>query len=363
MKTFFSAFTCKGNVGDLLINKYQIEEYSKYSDVYVDCTGMPDDFRKVILDGKNPRIKDFVATYGMSYRGKKMFKVLKLLKKEGFTHFTKSPGPYAVLSLPLKQLIVRLFGAKGYIKAKEYGMKVFALGIDIDYDRVPQWLKRWNIRYFNHYDTLGLRSIPNRDKMLSDVSVAQYCPDMAFLCPDLKLPDATIRKRIALSFRKVEEEKMLMSHLHHIAKHFSDLEYTIDIVYQVEEDYDYCKLIAKELEEYKPALRKKIISFAELKEYEKYDFVFSNRLHVLLMGAMHGAIPFALISHCRKEQKIANIWKSVFSAPILVYVDQDAQTVIRLLNNACESKHFTQFEDMFKQQKMCKEYISNLYKR
>lgn len=363
MKTFYYAYTCKGNVGDLLINKYQIEEYAKYGDVYVDCIGMPDEFRRVILDGKNPHVIDFVATYGMSYRGKNMFKVLKLLKQEGFTHFTKSPGPYAVLSLPLKQLMVRLLGAKGYITAKEYGMKVFALGIDIDYDRVPQWLKRWNIRYFNHYDILGLRSIPNRDKMLSDVSVVQYCPDMAFLCPDLKSPEAIIRKRIALSFRKVEEEKLLMTHLHHIAKHFSDLGYAIDIVYQVEEDSDYCHLIAKELAEYKPLLRKEIISFDELKEYENYDFVFSNRLHVLLMSAMHGAIPFALISHCRKEQKIANIWNSVFSAPILVYIDQDSKTVKRLLNDVCKSNTSTQFEELLKQQKMCKEYISNLYSR
>lgn len=42
MKIFYSAYTCKGNIGDLLINKYQIEEYSKYGDVYVDLSGMPD---------------------------------------------------------------------------------------------------------------------------------------------------------------------------------------------------------------------------------------------------------------------------------------------------------------------------------
>ena len=35
MKIFYSAYTCQGNIGDLLINKYQIEEYSKYADVYV----------------------------------------------------------------------------------------------------------------------------------------------------------------------------------------------------------------------------------------------------------------------------------------------------------------------------------------
>ena len=53
-KTFYSAYTCKNNLGDLIINKMQIEEYSKYGEVYVDFTGMPDNFKNILLNSDNP---------------------------------------------------------------------------------------------------------------------------------------------------------------------------------------------------------------------------------------------------------------------------------------------------------------------
>ena len=59
-KTFYSAYTCKNNLGDLIINKMQIEEYSKYGEVYVDFTGMPDNFKNILLNQNNPNIKDLL---------------------------------------------------------------------------------------------------------------------------------------------------------------------------------------------------------------------------------------------------------------------------------------------------------------
>ena len=87
-KTFYSAYTCKNNLGDLIINKMQIEEYSKYGEVYVDFTGMPDNFKNILLNQNNPNIKDYTATYGKSNRGKHIIHVIKLINKEGFTHIT-----------------------------------------------------------------------------------------------------------------------------------------------------------------------------------------------------------------------------------------------------------------------------------
>lgn len=69
----------------------QIEEYSKYGEVYVDFTGMPDNFKNILLNQDNSNIKDFTATYGQSYRGKHFIQVIKLLKKKDLLILQKVP--------------------------------------------------------------------------------------------------------------------------------------------------------------------------------------------------------------------------------------------------------------------------------
>ena len=102
MKIFYSAYTLKNNTGDLLINKLQIEEYARYGEVYVDCYGMPEYFQKIIFQSGNQNVKNFESIYNAHYRSWKMFKIIQKLKHDGFTHFTKSPGPFPFLKFPLK---------------------------------------------------------------------------------------------------------------------------------------------------------------------------------------------------------------------------------------------------------------------
>lgn len=310
-KTFYSAYTCKDNLGDLIINKMQIEEYSKYSIVYVDFTGMPDNFKNIILSQNNPNIKDFTATYGKTYRGIQFLSVIRFLKKEGFTHFTKSPGPYAVLSFPLKKFAIRLIGALGYIIAKRMGMKVFAFGIDIDYkSNQPKWLQWLNVRYFSLYNALGLRSQKNYEMCKGELKNISYVPDMAFLYP-YQLSQATPKGKIAFSFREVTNKDMLVKDLKQILKTFISYGYTIDIIFQVEKDRTFSEWLANNLKELDITIVPKCIWFEDLNIYSKYEYVFSNRLHVLLLAAKHGVIPFAIISNNIKEQKISNIFNSL----------------------------------------------------
>lgn len=318
-KIFYSAYTCKGNLGDLIINKMQIEEYSKHGEVFVDFSGMPDNFRKIILDAKSPNIKDFVAVYGKSYRGKGFLSIIKMLHDEGFTHFTKSPGPYAVLSLPLKKLAVRFLGALGYMYAHRLKMKVFAIGIDLNYSSQPKWLHWLNNWYFSHYDLLGLRSQRNTDLLDGGLKNVIYVPDMAFLYHPQN-DTTTERKRIALSFRRVKDKTTLFSDLKGILSTFVLSGYGVDVLYQVEEDKTFAKELQKELKGIDINVASKCIWYDDLPIYTKYDFVFSNRLHVLLLAGKHGAIPYALISKDSKEQKIANIYSSIGIDNLLGYV-------------------------------------------
>ena len=361
MKTFFSAYTCKGNVGDILINKLQIEEYARYGEVYVDCTGMPAEFYDIIFDTANPNIKDFVKTYGINYRGKNILRVLRPLKKEGFTHFTKSPGPYAYLKLPLKTFVKRLAGAFGYWMARREGMKVIALGIDLDFSGKNKWLRSLNWKYFSVYHLLGLRSRWN-DKLLSDrLSNTQYVPDMAFLYPmPTDMPSLSDRKRVALSFRKGDDADVLVGKLKMVCGKLRDLHFDIDIVYQVKEDEDFSATLAQALKEYDVHLCQQMIEYGQLNTYSQYAYVISNRLHVCLMGAMHGAIPVAIISHNRKEQKVGRIFDSAFSVKLWWHQEEPTESLLERIVNDRRTIARTLTQNIQKQKHLCEKAFQEI---
>lgn len=360
-KIFYSAYTCKDNLGDLVITKTQIEEYSKYGEVYVDFTGMPIDFKNIILDKKNKNIKDFTVEYGKSYRGKQFLSIIKFLHKEDFTHFTKSPGPYAVLSLPLKKLIVRLMGAIGYFYAHKLGLKVFALGIDLDYIRQTKWLQYINTRYFSVYNLLGLRSIPNVTLYESQLHNIKYVPDMAILYNPVNYVTKK-RKKIALSFRKVNEKDLLVADLKNLLSMFVTHGYDIDIVYQVEEDKYFSKELYSCLSNNGINMVHECIRYNNLSIYSQYDYVFSNRLHVLLLAAKYGVIPFALISEDIKEQKIANIFFSIGIERLSGYIGsaKDHQWTSLLQDKTSYQRIVT--ESFEYQRQLCKREIAFFFK-
>ena len=182
MKLFYTAYTNKGNVGDLLITKNQIEEFAKYGEVYVDCNGMPDDFKKVIFDTQSPNIIDFIKLYGITYRSKKILKVIHIINKNGFTHFSWSPGPREPLSLPLRKLLLKIAGILIPSIFMKNSIKKLSLGVDIKCD-FKGWigvLSRW---YFKQFDVIGIRSRYNYEQLQHSMKNVIYIPDMAFLYP------------------------------------------------------------------------------------------------------------------------------------------------------------------------------------
>lgn len=362
MKTFFSAYTCKGNTGDILINKLQIEEYAHYGEIFVDCTGMPANFYDIIFDTKNPNIKDFVKAYGISYRSMNIFRALRLMQKEHFTHFTKSPGPYGYIKLPFKTFLKRIIGALGYWIADRSKIKVIALGIDLYYDKEPKWLLRLNGLYFSIYYLLGIRSVENTNLLSQQLSNVRYVPDMAFLFPQpVDMPKVKERKRIALSFRKVDVETELIENLNVLCSFFKKIQYEIDILYQVEEDLTFCEKISRELAKYDVAFHRQTINFYQLNIYTRYAFVFSNRLHVALMGALHGAIPYAIISHDAKERKIGCIFDSVFSNKMWSYQEAINNTTFDELYKEQELLSQALQKDISLQQNLCKNAIKQCF--
>lgn len=361
MKLFYSAYTCKGNTGDIIINKLQIEEYARYGEVYVDCTGMPNKFYNTIFDTKNPNIKDFVKCFGLNYRGKNMLRALKIMQKENFTHFTKSPGPYSYIKLPFNTFLIRIIGAFGFWLAGMFGMKVIAMGVDLNYKQEPKWLQRLNNFYFNIYDQIGIRSYKNQQELSQNLRNVIYVPDMAFLYSVLsdsfKTSDS---RRIALSFRKVENEECFIEKIKIICNFFLGKKYEIDIVYQVDEDKSFCQRIFNTLNENSIHFVDTLIDYYSLDIYTKYDFVISNRLHVLLIAAISGAVPYGLVMQSVKENKILNVFSSIFESRLVSYIEDFKEEYISdIFNKELALKN--EIENCVRIQKsLCVNFISKV---
>ena len=116
--------------------------------------------------------------------------------------------------------------------------------------------------------------------------------------------------------------------------------YAVDIIFQVEEDRLFAKVLAKSLKEYNLNVLSQCIWYDNLDTYSKYDYVFSNRLHVLLLAAKYGAIPLALISKDLKEQKIQNIFNSISLGYLVRHIGfTNKEQWIELLSNKEAIKH------------------------
>lgn len=321
MKMFYSAYTNKGNVGDLLITKYQIEEYAKYGEVYVDCHGMPDGFRKVVFDTVTPNIKDFEAEFGMTYRSKKIIKVISLLNKNSFSHFCNCPGPRESLCLPLKTMCFKIMGAIIPAVFLNRKIKRYSLGVDVNYTD-KGILKVLNIWYFSRFNVLGIRSKANLHRIEHSLKNTIYVPDMAFLYPYFspELYNQT-NNRIAISFREVDGYDRLIKVLSIIGRIANEFGVGIDIVYQVDEDKPMCEKLLKDINTSVFCLNNVPVNYYSLAKYQKYDIVISNRLHVLLMAALNGAVPYGLISYDENEQKIQELFESVFGEQYVTYID------------------------------------------
>lgn len=361
MKIFYSAYTCQGNIGDLLITKYQIEEYAKYAEVFVDCHGMPQYFSKVIFDTNNPNVKDFEKIYGLYYRGKNIFKVLRVLNNGGFGFFCSSPGPRVPLNLPVRSLVLKMLGALIPYVVLNKRIKRYSLGVDLQFERTGffYWINRW---YFGLFDIIGLRSKENLSTYRGVLNNICYIPDMAFLFPyfDEKKYRCN-HDKIALSFRNVTEYNVLIDKLKNILRYFNDKEIHVDLIYQVEEDKSFCERLMCDLAENNLSFKEKMVAYSDLEVYENYDMVISNRLHVLLIGAMNGAIPYGLISHDKKEKKIADVFSSVFSCKLFSYVENSSSAVIATLFCERDSVRSQIYKNVCVQRNYCERLIERLF--
>jgi len=299
--------TQPSNMGDLLINKSLTDNLSDYANVYIDDLNVPKTFSKYLFTKNVKSLSDF----GFSFKNTSGIKFLGFNKIK-FDYAFFSPGPSGgVLGLKggMRALIILILLTVLRLK----GVRLIQLGIDMrHYSYLDELLykiktKILGVRYF-------VRS-KNNLKEIQKLGVKNvgHIPDMAFM-HKRKLDKSVEKNSIGISFRDFENEQdntFLVDRIDEIVKYYHPKK-KIVFFYQVERDRAFTLKLFKRYKDLNNIIfRDEIVWYNNIPEYNAFDIVFSNRLHVLLLGFDYNAIPLALLNSNRKLSKIYNIFNDL----------------------------------------------------
>lgn len=335
-KTYFICATQTSNLGDLVINKMLIDELCKYGCVYLDASNLPLDFKRPLLENQN--IIDTadlgVTVKSPSFNG--IFKFLKLIKTEHISFLTRSPGPLEEPSFK-----VRLGFSIINLAARLFGVKVVYFG-----NCCSEALANSSKIKTTYMNSVYVRSFESEKyaKQYFNCKVG-FIPDMAFL---LNGGERAVTKKpiVAVDFRSVSDNpEELMSDIKNNVKEFLDNGYSVELFYQVKGDKPYVEKIYQEIKQDGVSIHDGLIWYDEMDYFADKSFVYSNRLHSLLIGAMYGAIPVARITNDPRLLKIEHVFKSSlpdeFCAFLKIETSLDVKTIVEnqkfllsLLNNS-----------------------------
>lgn len=300
MNSYILCATQPFNLGDLIINKMLIDELSYYGKVYIDTYGLPNNFKKYLLENKNT--VDIYETYHFSLKRINLLQFKKLLKKENIKIFTRSPGPLYNLK-KYKQLIFNLI----YRIAQKSSAQVLFIGnCASSFLITQQKIKDTNIShlYLRSYESV------NYVKQIYTNNVS-YIPDLAFL---LRSNNDKFEKKnkVAFNFRHNGIDRSIKEKCIKIINDFTSNGYQVELYYQVEKDFDFLLDLYKDIDNPSVLFRNKIVWYDDLNFYEDKTFVISNRLHSLIIGATYGAIPIVFSNNDKSCAKIKHVFDSSF---------------------------------------------------
>jgi len=157
---------------------------------------------------------------------------------------------------------------------------------------------------------LTVRDARTQSMLMSAGISTSLLPDLAFLLPTVS---STPKDLLVLSFRQAAAVKTesLLDSLTQFVRVASDWGLSTLVTWQVEHDAPYCRYLAERLnvraEGIEPRERFRFDRMCGI--YDRASLVLSNRLHVLLVAASRGALPFPLIHE--SEVKVRAVFEGM----------------------------------------------------
>lgn len=315
IKTYMSVRTQFSNLGDLIINKVLLILLQDMSDeVYIDIAGVPDWYLKNLMAGLDHR--KFKKVNGLAL----YYAIAKLSFKDGSNVLVLKPGGY-MASKSLKVNVTRLL--QGFILAvvRLFGNKVV---------RAPssQQISRGVYKYIDQFRLRMVSTTFARDaessKNLSNLKCKTVqAPDLAdFLTHEkyystvlgIARNDNGSREKIVFSFR----ERIELNEVEFNSQELSKYEpFYVSQVFGDEMHVDYLNFsLPVTTYDGSDSSIKEIIRL-----YTESKYVISNRLHVLMLALVSGAIPIAVCTS--DDRKVSAYMKSIGLGANVLDVDND----------------------------------------
>lgn len=352
MKIYFLVATQHDNLGDLLINKMLIDELSKYGSVYVDSAGLTTSFKNVLISNN---INDFEKEYGTSLKRIYGYKLLSVVRKD-FDYYFKSPGPFGGIGYDFKS-ILRIVALAFQYNFLSKNMKMNLVGNDIIIKtKIDNWFQKSTFKVFDNY---LVRSKENKDELLRRGYLkTNFIPDVGFLYEEKVL--VCEKNKLCISFRDLNNENyknQIETILKKTIPYFKNRGFDVEFFYQVESDYEFNFLLSKLFKAEGATFRGICLNYSNIPYYNQVKYVLTNRLHVMILGIIHGSIPLLLLNNDNKTSKINRIIDDNNLSQLIINSFTD---IVNIKKNT--DLYLKKINDIKAKNKIiCKKQIQNLF--
>ncbi|MDF5680380.1 polysaccharide pyruvyl transferase family protein [Vibrio parahaemolyticus] len=301
-KIYYRAQTQYENFGDLVINQNLIKMMREKGELVIDTNGVPESYL-LGLELNNREV----------FKGKNFFlKIVKdsLSKKNTVLFFTK-PGHVSYkneLSSLVRQTLTAIVYSIMYI----CGVKICRFGGSIGNETgFARYIEIFKGRLYSKYIVRDSGSFKlAKDKNYKNLDLAS---DLAFNCECYFDEDKKENyNNILASFRNGPDLSKLKSLINKL-----NSSYEVDGIIQVDRDLKFMRELFqnKNFDKYLSTSDK--FKSQILESYSNNSIAISNRLHVLLLSASYGVVPFAYVN--KDNKKIIDIYNDLGLDSLLIY--------------------------------------------
>lgn len=292
---FYSAKTQFSNAGDALINRELIGLLRERGRIVAISGGAPSAFiaevglrESELVPGKEARLILEAVTAGI--RGRRAY----LVQTPGDMGSGGGIGP-ALLRAAVTPMLAL------------FGVRIIHVGASLsETSPFKLSLLAWRSRFMQGFGLRDPRSLKTAKS--SGFKNIHYFPDLAFgLEIRPQVSKGTSGARLALSFRGDQlaesDREALLSVLSQSLEKLPAIA-SVKVVVQVDKDLEFARRIMGALARWKPELEHTLSIEALRSAYAETDIILTNRLHALLLAALSGAAPVAVVDSERNKKVV-----------------------------------------------------------
>lgn len=321
---FLSIKTQFDNLGDALINREMARASGERVRTYIDLSRCPDSFARMMGVDSIPGVTL------LRERGyvRLLWRVLLERSRGNSCYFMLNPGGLGPKKNSKQRFSALMYNGLLSIFAK-LGVNVCQVGVSFDkMQKTDLKLTRYRASLMHSF---VVRDPVSYDYLKSEnVKVVGVVPDLSFNLYTNRKIRLDERSIVAFSFRfdssGLGDVARVASHLKEIAYLIGD-KYEFLFISQVRRDSEPLLRLKQEMANELPRFKMDFVECVEsideaIAIYSQVKFIFSNRLHALLLAAYSGAVPYALIDP-NKNRKIVSLFESIGLEQQLLDVGSD----------------------------------------